>query len=176
VLPSSLDIPSLDPARVPGWVGLDHVAIAVPAGALEAHVAAWRSLGFGEIHREEVGGIDQVREVLLAPGGGDSLGAVQLLEPLADTSPVARQIAQSGGRGGLVHIAFRVRDAQAAFAALRAQGQRVIDAAPRPGSRGTTVFFVHPKPAEADAGLGCLVEIVQAAPEGRHGTEGGGHG
>ncbi len=176
MLPSSLDIPSLDPARVPGWIGLDHVAIAVPAGALEAHVAAWRSLGFGEIHREEVGGTDQVREVLLAPGGSDTLGAVQLLEPLADSSPVARQIEQSGGRGGLVHVAYRVRDVQAAFDALRAQGQRVIDAAPRPGSRGTTVFFVHPKPAQAAAGLGCLVEIVQS-PAGRHDrAEAGGHG
>ncbi len=175
VLPSSLDIPSLDPARVPGWLGLDHVAIAVPAGALEAHVAAWRSLGFSERHREEVGGADQVREVLLAPGG-DGLGAVQLLEPLADTSPVARQIAQSGGRGGLVHVAFRVRDAQAAFEALRSQGQRIIDAAPRPGSRGTTVFFVHPKPAEAAAGLGCLVEIVQAPAGRRDWAEAGGHG
>jgi methylmalonyl-CoA/ethylmalonyl-CoA epimerase len=165
VLPSSLDIPSLDPARVPGWLGLDHVAIAVPAGALEAHVAAWRGLGFGEIHREDVRGTDQVREVLLAPGGCDTLGAVQLLEPLAETSPVARQIEQRGGRGGLVHVAYRVRDVAAAFAALRAQGQRIIDAAPRPGSRGTIVFFVHPKPVQAAAGLGCLVEIVQAATD-----------
>ena len=162
MLPSSFDAPSLDPARVPGWVGLDHVAIAVRAGELDAHVAAWRGLGFSEIHREEVGGTDQVREVLLAPGGADALGAIQLLEPMAETSPVARQIEQGGGRGGLVHVAYRVRDAHAAFAAMRAQGQRVIDAAPRPGSRGTTVFFVHPKPAEAASGLGCLVEIVEA--------------
>jgi len=176
VLPSSFDTPSLDPARVPGWLGLDHVAIAVPAGALDAHVAAWRGLGFREIHREDVYGTDQVREVLLAPGDEDALGAVQLLEPLADTSPVARQIEKSGGRGGLVHIAYRVRDAQAAFVAIQAQGQRVIDATPRPGSRGTTVFFVHPKPATADAGLGCLVEIVQPAPSGPRGAETGRHG
>ena len=171
MLPSSLDIPSLDPARVPGWLGLDHVAIAVPAGTLEAHVAAWRGLGFREIHREDVHGVDQVREVLLASGADDALGAVQLLEPLADTSPVARQIEKGGGRGGLVHVAYRVRDAQAAFAAMQAQGQRVIDPAPRPGSRGTTVFFVHPKPVHAGAGLGCLVEIVQFAerPVTRHG-------
>jgi len=166
VVPSSLDIPSLDPARVPGWLGLDHVAIAVPAGELEAHAASWRGLGFHEIHREEVHGTDQVREVLLVPGGGDGFGAVQLLEPLAATSPVARQIEKSGGRGGLVHVAYRVRDAQAAFEAMRAQGQRLIDAAPRPGSRGTTVFFVHPKPAGAAAGLGCLIEIVEAGAHG----------
>jgi methylmalonyl-CoA/ethylmalonyl-CoA epimerase len=173
VLPSSADAPSIDPAVVPGWVGLDHVAIAVPIGALEAHVAAWRAAGFREIHREEVHGGDRVREVLLAPGGdgaadgGDPLGAIQLLEPLDATSPVARQLEKTAGRGGLAHVAYRVRDARAAFDALRAQGQQVIDAAPRRGSRGTTVFFVHPKPATAAAGLGCLVEIVQSAA--RHG-------
>ncbi len=91
---------------------------------------------------------------------------MQLLEPLSDDSPVARQIEKGGGRGGLVHVAYRVRDVQAAFDALQAQGLRAIDAAPRPGSRGSTVFFVHPKPARAAAGLGCLVEIVQVA---RHG-------
>jgi len=37
-----------------------------------------------------------------------------------------------------------------------------IGAAPRPGSRGTTVFFVHPKTTEA-AALGYLVEVVQEA-------------
>ena len=177
MLPSSLDAASLDPASLPGWVGLDHVAIAVPAGELEAHVAAWRGLGFREVHREEVHGTDQVREVLLAPGDRDALGAVQLLEPLDATSPVARQIEQNGGRGGLVHVAWRVRDAYAAFDALRAQGQRVIDPAPRPGSRGSTVFFVHPKPAHAAAGLGCLVEIVQSAPDpASRADAGGGHG
>lgn len=162
---SSLDRPALDPATVPGWLGLDHVAIAVRAGELEGHVASWRALGFREVHREDVHGGDQVREVLLAPGGPDA-AAIQLLEPLTEASPVARQIERNGGRGGLVHIAWRVRDARAAFAAILAQGQRIIDAAPRPGSRGTTVFFVHPKPDTEVAGLGCLVEIVEAGAHG----------
>jgi hypothetical protein len=37
-----------------------------------------------------------------------------------------------------------------------------IGAAPWPGSRGTTVFFVHPKTTEA-AALGYPVEVVQEA-------------
>jgi len=36
----------------------------------------------------------------------------------------------------------------------------IIDAAPRPGSRGTTVFFVHPKTMD-EAALGYLVEVVE---------------
>ena len=144
---------------VPGFLFFDHVAIAVPPGELEAQVDAYRSLGFREMHREEVLGGDQVREVMLQVGDGPNL--IQLLEPLTADSPVAKQIAQNGGHGGLVHLAVRVRDIAAAFEDLRNRGFRIIDDAPRPGSRGTTVFFVHPKTTDA-VSFGYLLEVVQA--------------
>ena len=144
---------------VPGFLFFDHVAVAVPPGELEAQVDAYRSLGFREVHREEVLGRDQVREVMLQVGDGPNL--IQLLEPLTADSPVAKQIAQNGGRGGLVHLAVRVRDIAAAFEDLRNRGFRIIDDAPRPGSRGTTVFFVHPKTTDA-VSFGYLLEVVQA--------------
>ena len=144
---------------VPGFLFFDHVAVAVPPGELEAQVDAYRSLGFREVHREEVLGGDQVREVMLQVGDGPNL--IQLLEPLTADSPVAKQIAQNGGRGGLVHLAVRVRDIAAAFEDLRNRGFRIIDDAPRPGSRGTTVFFVHPKTTDA-VSFGYLLEVVQA--------------
>jgi methylmalonyl-CoA/ethylmalonyl-CoA epimerase len=56
-----------------------------------------------------------------------------------------------------------VADIQVAFDDLKARGFRIIDPAPRRGSRGTTVFFVHPKTTEA-AAFGYLLEVVQ---EGR---------
>jgi len=99
--------------------------------------------GFSEVHREDVLGGDQVREVLLQVGNGPNL--VQLLEPLTPESPVAKQIEKNGGRGGLAHVALRVADIQKAFDYLRANGFKIIDKAPRKGSRGTTVFFVHPR-------------------------------
>jgi hypothetical protein len=43
-----------------------------------------------------------------------------------------------------------------ALESVKAHGHRVIDEAPRPGSRGTTVAFVHPKTA-----FGTLIELVQ---------------
>ena len=49
----------------------------------------------------------------------------------------------------LAHVALRVDDIQRAFDYMRANGFKVIDAAPRRGSRGTTVFFVHPKTTES---------------------------
>jgi methylmalonyl-CoA/ethylmalonyl-CoA epimerase len=147
---------------VPGFLFFDHVAVSVKAGELEPQVAAYKAMGFKEIHREEVLGGDQVREVLLQVGEGPNL--IQLLEPLGPDSPVAKQLEKNGGRGGLAHIAFRVSDIGRAFDYLKANGFKVIDAAPRKGSRGTTVFFVHPKTTET-AAFGYLFEVVQ---EGSH--------
>ncbi len=145
--------------NIPGIKFVDHVAFAVRQGDLDNQVSAYRMLGFREIHREEVLGSDQVREALLQIGDGPNL--IQLLEPLSVESPVQKIIDKNGGRPGLAHVAFRVESAQRAFEAMHASGFRLIDAAPRPGSRGTTVFFVHPK-SRADNPFGTLFEIVEA--------------
>jgi methylmalonyl-CoA/ethylmalonyl-CoA epimerase len=145
-------------AAVPGFLFVDHVAIAVKTGELAAQVAAYKMLGFAEVHREEVYGGDQVREVLLRVGNGPNL--IQLLEPLTPESPVSKLSEKNGGRGGFAHIAFRVESASAAFDYMRDHGFKIIDKAPRPGSRGTTVFFVHPKSRD-DAPFGYLIEIVE---------------
>lgn len=148
---------------------IDHVAIAVPLGSMDAHVSLYERMGFTVEHREEVYGTDQVREVLLRVGGSENL--IQLLEPLTEDSPVAKQIEKQGGRGGLAHVAFRVADATVAFEGLKAAGFNLIDAAPRPGSRGTTVFFMHPKSHSTDGALGVLYEFVQEGfvQEGKEG-------
>jgi len=144
--------------KIPGIKFVDHVAIAVQAGELDSQVKAYELLGFREIHREEVRGTDQVREALLRIGEGPNL--IQLLEPLTPESPVQKLIDKNGGRGGLAHVAFRVDDARRAFDAMQAEGFHLIDEAPRKGSRGTTVFFVHPK-SRAAAAFGFLIEIVE---------------
>jgi methylmalonyl-CoA/ethylmalonyl-CoA epimerase len=144
--------------QVPGIRFIDHVAIAVRQGELEGQVKAYEMLGFNVVHREDVLGGDQVREVLLDMGGGPNL--IQLLEPLSADSPVQKTIERNGGRGGFAHIAFRVENAQHAFDAMKARGFQIIDKAPRKGSRGTTVFFVHPK-SKADFPFGFLIEVVE---------------
>src|ERR1039457_1685458 len=148
--------------QVPGFLFFDHVAASVKAGELEPQVNAYKAMGFKEVHREDVLGGDQVREVLLQVGDGPNL--VQLLEPLSPESPVAKQIEKNGGRGGMAHLALRVADIQKAFDYLKERGFKIIDKAPRKGSRGTTVFFVHPKTTET-AAFGYLLEVVQ---EGAH--------
>ena len=148
----------IDTQEIPGFLFVDHMAVSVKQGDLEKQVTVYKAMGFTEIHREDVLGKDQVREVLLQIGDGPNL--IQLLEPLSAESPVSKQVVQNGGRGGFAHVALRVADIQKAFDALKQKGFQIIDAAPRPGSRGTTVFFVHPKTTEATA-LGYLIEVVQ---------------
>jgi methylmalonyl-CoA/ethylmalonyl-CoA epimerase len=144
--------------EVPGLLFIDHFAISVPQGQLEGQVAAYELMGFNEVHREDVLRKDLVREVLLQIGNGPNL--IQLLEPLSPESPVQKLIEKNGGRGGFAHVGFRVKSAQKAFDYMKANGFTIIDAAPRPGSRGTTVFFVHPK-SRAENPFGYLVEIVE---------------
>jgi methylmalonyl-CoA/ethylmalonyl-CoA epimerase len=144
--------------NLPGFQFVDHIAIAVKQGDLETQIKAYELLGFQEIHREEVRGTDQVREVLLRIGDGPNL--IQLLEPLSADSPVQKLIEKNGGRGGFAHIAFRVKNAQQAFDFLKSSGFQVIDKVPRKGSRGTIVFFVHPK-SRPENPFGYLIEIVE---------------
>jgi methylmalonyl-CoA/ethylmalonyl-CoA epimerase len=127
---------------------IDHVAIAV--SDLEAAIAYYRDTFGAEVAHREVVDSDGVEEALLRVA--DSY--IQLLTPTRDDSPVARYLQNRGE--GLHHVGYRVDDCAAALEAVKAQGGRVIDEAPRPGSRGTTVAFVHPKGA-----FGTLIELVQ---------------
>ena len=142
----------------PGFLYVDHIAIAVCNGELEKHVKMYKKIGFKELHREEIEGTDQVREVLLKIG--DSPNLIQLLEPLSKDSPVQKQIDRNSGRGGIAHVGLRVKNAQAAFDFLKKEGFHIIDKEPRPGSRGTTVFFLHPK-SHDDSYFGVLYEVVE---------------
>jgi methylmalonyl-CoA/ethylmalonyl-CoA epimerase len=127
---------------------IDHVAIAV--NDLEAAIAYYRDTFGAEVDHREVVESDGVEEALLKVAES----YVQLLTPIRDDSPVARYLERRGE--GLHHIGYRVDDCAAALDAVKAQGGRVIDEAPRPGSRGTTVAFVHPRTA-----FGTLIELVQ---------------
>jgi methylmalonyl-CoA epimerase len=127
---------------------IDHVAIAVHD--LEAAVAWYEdNLGATVEHRERVDS-DGVEEALLRVAES----YIQLLTPIDDDSPVAKYLERKGE--GLHHIGYRVADCAAALESIKANGGKVIDQAPRPGSRGTTVAFVHPKTA-----FGTLIELVE---------------
>lgn len=127
---------------------IDHVAIAVHD--LDAAIEQYRRLyGAEPVHREVIA--DQMVQEALIPVG-ESL--IQLIQPTSPESTVARFLERVGE--GIHHVGFEVPDIEDALAHLRAEGARLIDEAPRIGSRGARVAFVHPK-----GGLGTLVELVE---------------
>jgi methylmalonyl-CoA/ethylmalonyl-CoA epimerase len=80
--------------------------------------------------------------------------AVELVEPTAEDSPIAKYIAKRGP--GIHHLALRVDDIVAALAELKAKGVRLIDETPRPGAHDSLVAFIHPASTH-----GVLVELKQ---------------
>lgn len=128
---------------------IDHVGIAV--ADLESAVQEYRrALRLEPAHRERVES-QGVEEVLFPLGES----FVQLLGALGPQTPVGRFLSSRGP--GIHHVAYRVDDVAAELSRLRAEGIRLVDETPRPGSRGTTIAFVHP------SGMGgVLVELVQA--------------
>ena len=127
---------------------IDHVAIAV--NDLEAAIQYYKDVFGAEVEHRETVESDGVEEALLKVAES----YVQLLTPTRDDSPVAKYLEKKGE--GIHHVGYRVADCGAALQAVKDAGGRTIDEAPRPGSRGTTVAFVHPKGA-----FGTLIELVQ---------------
>ena len=127
---------------------LDHVGIAVTDLAA-ARTLYERVLGL-EVTHEEVIAEQGVHELLLRAGDA----YVQLVAPLSPDTPVGRFLARRGE--GVHHVGYAVPDVAAAVAELRDRGFEVIDPAPRIGSGGTTIAFVHPKSMQ-----GVLVELVE---------------
>jgi methylmalonyl-CoA epimerase len=135
-------------------VTIDHVGIAV--GSLSDSVAFFRdALGLELDHPEEVES-QRVRAHFVFTDDGRDGAKLELLEPTADDSPIAKYVARRGP--GMHHVALRVEDIRAALAELKARGVRLIDEAPRPGAHGSTVAFIHPSSTH-----GVLVELVERA-------------
>jgi methylmalonyl-CoA/ethylmalonyl-CoA epimerase len=135
-------------------VRIDHVGIAVPD--LEVAIAFWEGLGLHLTHRE-INEEQAVAEAMLEVGPGDPdvpAARVQLLAPTGADSPLAKFLEKSGQ--GLQQLAFTVTDVDAAAAALRAAGMRVLYDQARRGTAGSRINFVHPK----DCG-GVLIELVE---------------
>ena len=123
-----------------------HVGIAVPD--IAAAVAFYRDVLGLEPHPAETA--DGATIVSLPFGESE----VELLAPRDADGPIARFLARRGP--GIHHVCYRVADLDAALAACRAGGYRLIDEAPRTGAGGRRIAFVHPK-----ATAGILLELTE---------------
>ena len=142
---------------VTGGIGLlriDHVGIAVPD--LDAAIDFYqRVFGMRCTHRE-INEEQGVHEAMMQVGPDPAGAQLQLLAPLSPTSTIAKFLDRAGP--GIQQLAYTVVDIDAASAALRSRGVQLLYDAPRPGTAGSRVNFVHPRSAG-----GVLVELVQPA-------------
>jgi len=93
---------------------------------------------------------DRVRIAFL--GVGES--KVELVEPVDDTTGVARFLAKQGE--GFHHVCLEVANLAEELMRLAINGVELIDSAPRRGAEGP-VAFLHPRSCH-----GVLVELIEA--------------
>ena len=130
---------------------IEHVCIAVTS--LEEAIPFYERLLNTKCYKVEEVEEQHVRTAFLKIGEVK----IELLEATSEESAIAKFIAKNGGRGGIQHIAFAVEDGlQAALDEIQANGDRVIDAAPRGGADGLHIAFLHPKST-----CGALVELCE---------------
>lgn len=130
---------------------IEHVGIAVTS--LEEAIPFYERLLNAKCYKVEEVEEQHVRTAFLKIGEVK----IELLEATSEESAIAKFIAKNGGRGGIQHIAFAVEDGlQAALDEIQANGDRVIDAAPRGGADGLHIAFLHPKST-----CGALVELCE---------------
>lgn len=127
---------------------IDHIGVAVPN--IDEALKFWEGvLGIKCTGVEEVA--DQKVKTAFLPLKDTE---IELLEPTADDSPVAKFMA--AGRPGIHHMAIRVENLEQALQECREKGIRLIDEKPRRGAGGAMIAFLHPK-----ATGGVLLELCE---------------
>jgi methylmalonyl-CoA epimerase len=130
-------------------LSIDHIGIAVKSLATAKGI--YEKLGVS-LSAEEVVAAEQVRVVMVPLG--DS--RIELLEPTAETSAIAKFIAKRGE--GLHHVSLRVADLAAAVERFKKDGVRLVSDEIKVGAGGHRYVFVHPQSAG-----GVLLELVESA-------------
>jgi methylmalonyl-CoA/ethylmalonyl-CoA epimerase len=129
---------------------VDHIAIVVQD--LDAALGVYHDVLGLPLERVEEVPAEKVKVAFLPLPEGD--GEVELVQPTADDTGVARYLAKRGE--GMHHICFEVDDIQAAMAKMAASGLQVLEEEPRVGSQGQKYVFIHPKTAH-----GVLIELYE---------------
>jgi len=127
---------------------LNHIGIAVRS--IEEHLKLWRDIFGLRVEMTEEVPQQKVRVAMLDVGGV----RVELLEPMADDSPITKFIEKRGE--GLHHLSFEVDDVEQQIKELKKNDLRMIDDVPRQGAHGSKIAFIHPTSTG-----GVLIELSQ---------------
>lgn len=128
---------------------ISHIGIAVEN--IEAALPFYRDVLGLEFEGTEVVAEQKVKVAFLVIGES----RIELLEPTAPDSPVAKFLEKNGP--GIHHVAYQVEGLESRLAGLKAQGVRLIDESPRLGAHHTRIAFLHPK-----ASGGVLTELCES--------------
>lgn len=128
---------------------IDHIGIAVRS--IDEARRLYETLGL-EVEAIEEVAAEEVRVALISCGESH----IELLEPTAETSPIARFLESRGP--GLHHLCLATDEVKGDDARLREAGFRVLRPEPTRGAGGCWVQFVHPKSTG-----GVLLELSQPA-------------
>jgi methylmalonyl-CoA/ethylmalonyl-CoA epimerase len=131
-------------------VRLSHIAIACPSIEAVAEKLKALSLVIDETH---VVPTEKVKAAMMPVEVSDHL-RIELLEPTADDSPIAKFLAKRPG-GGIHHLSFEVTRIESWLETLRTRGIEVLPPGIRTAARGKALF-IHPK-----AMGGVLVELEE---------------
>lgn len=142
-------MPEIQPPPTLRDIGkVHHVALIVRS--IDESLGLWRDVLGLELETVMEIPSDRVRIAFL--GVGES--KVELVEPVDDTTGVARFLASRGE--GFHHVCFEVPDLARTLDRLAADGLELLDTVPRRGAEGP-VAFIHPR-----SGHGVLVELIEA--------------
>ena len=134
---------------------ISHLGLAVKD--LDAAIKLYREVFGLEITHRWVAQADQMEAAAFRIGDME----VELMQPLADDSPIGRFIARRGE--GIHHVAYKVDDVAEALHRAEAGGVETIDKEARAGGDGRTrIGFLHPKST-----FGVLTELEEDV---RHGA------
>jgi len=130
-----------------GYKKISHIGVAVKD--LEKAKGVFEALGL-KVEGEEVVEEQKVKVAFIPVGET----RIELLEPTASDSPVAKFIEKRGE--GVHHIALGVEDLESMLEAMKAKGIKLIDERPRRGAHNALIAFLHPKSTG-----GLLIELCQ---------------
>lgn len=131
---------------------LDHIGVAV--NSLSEALPFWQTLMGLEVLKTEEVPTEKVRVAFLNTGQCH----LELLEPTAEDSPIAKFLEKRGP--GIHHLCLQVRDLPKLLQKLEAAGVQLLDKVPKPGAGHKRIAFLHPK-----ATGGILLELSEPLPE-----------
>lgn len=134
---------------------LDHIGVA--CHSIDDTKKIYIAMGFSEpsIEVVESEGV-KVGFMQLGPEVKPGLGTsrIELLEPLRDTSPIAKFLSKKGP--GIHHICLRVENIEKTLEQIKLTSVKLIDEVPKKGAHNCLVAFIHPKSTG-----GVLIELSQ---------------